>query len=83
MIDSESVLGSLIKGYSSREDICRLVGHFWDATMKLDSLIYLDRISTDANLADDPSRNRMEEIAKRGWIITEPLDWKKFVEGLG
>ena len=83
MIDSESVLGALVKGYSDSEDMCYLVGIFWSTAALLDTTIYLDRISTDANPADDPSRNKMEEIRKRGWVVTDPVDFMEFSEGLG
>ena len=83
MIDSESALGGLVKGYSAKEDLCRLVGIFWDLGLKLDSMIYLDRISTDANPADDPSRDQIDKLLKRGWIMTPPVLWEEFLEGLG
>ena len=83
MIDSESSLGALVKGYSAREDLCRLVGVFWEIGLKLDVMIYLDRISTDANPADDPSRDEIEKLLKRGWIMTQPVSWESFLEGLG
>ena len=83
MIDSESALGGLVKGYSAKEDLCRLVGIFWDLGLKLDSMIYLDRISTDANPADDPSRDQIDKLLKRGWIMTPPVLWEDFLEGLG
>ena len=35
LIDSEAVLGALVKGYSAREDICELVGVFWDLALEL------------------------------------------------
>ena len=78
MIDSESALGALVKGYSAKEDLCRLVGIFWDLGLQLDSMIYLDRISTDANPADDPSRNQIEKLLRRGWIMTPPVHWDEF-----
>ena len=36
------------------------------------TIVYLDRIPTDSNLADDPSRNRMEEANRLGWVIVDP-----------
>ena len=62
MIDSESALGGLVKGYSAKEDLCRLVGIFWEIGLKMDTMIYLDRISTDANPADDPSRDQIDKL---------------------
>ena len=55
-VDSESVEGALVKGYSSREDISELVGQFWDVAASLECTIYIDRVSTDGNPAVGPSR---------------------------
>ena len=67
LIDSEAVEGALIKGYSGTEDVCELVGLFWDLAAKLRCLIYIDRVPTDANPADYPSRNKMEIGQGLGW----------------
>ena len=55
-VDSEAVEGALVKGYSSREDISELVGTFWEMAASLECTIYIDRVSTDGNPADGPSR---------------------------
>ena len=73
LIDSECVLGALVKGYSSREDMCELVGLFWKQIAELNSLMYLDRVPTDANPSDDPSRNRFEEAERLGWVFADPI----------
>ena len=57
LVDSESVEGALIKGYSSREDLCLLISLFWELAFELKANIFIDRISTDANPSDWPSRN--------------------------
>jgi hypothetical protein len=58
-IDSEAVEGALVKGYSRREDLCELVGVFWALVRALDCDVYIERIPTDANLADTPSRGAL------------------------
>ena len=55
LIDSEAVEGALIKGYSSREDLC------------------IDRVSTDANPADWPSRDKLEIGEAAGWSTFKPI----------
>ena len=60
LVDSESVEGALIKGYSSREDLCDLISVFWNLAFKLNCRVFIDRISTDANPADWPSRNKFK-----------------------
>ena len=70
-VDSESVEGALVKGYSSTEDISELVGHFWLRAAALNVCIYIDRISTDANIADAPSRpDKCKGLARHGWAVS-------------
>ena len=57
LVDAEAVEGALVKGYSARTDVCELIGKFWDLALELDCSVYIDRVSTDANRADKPSRN--------------------------
>ena len=70
-VDSESVQGALVKGYSAREDFCELVGSFWKLALDVKVNLYIDRISTDANPADPPSRDRMDVGVKLGWRTVE------------
>ena len=56
MIDSESVVGGLVKGNSDREDLGPLVAEFWSLCREFSVALYIDRIPTDANLADKQSR---------------------------
>ena len=65
--DSEVVEGALIKGYSSRSDVCHLVGLFWEIVSDLETLVYVTRVSTDANIADTISRHDMSVAHACGW----------------
>ena len=68
LVDSEPCEGALVKGYSTRSDMSLLTGKFWDIVAEIDCLMYIDRVSTDANPADIPSRaDRTNEIHKLGW----------------
>ena len=71
-IDSEVVEAALIKGYSSREDLCLLVACFWDLTLKLQARVFIDRVATDANPADWPSRDNVTIGEEFGWRTVEP-----------
>ena len=73
LIDSESALGALVKGYSAREDLCELTSVFWEQVSDLEGLVFLDRVSTDANISDGPSRGDLSVARSLGWVITEPL----------
>ena len=70
-VDSESVPGALVKGYSAREDLCELVGSFWKLALDVKVNLFIDRISTDANPADPPSRDRLDVGVKLGWRTVE------------
>ena len=69
LIDSESVLGGLIKGNSDREDLGPLVNLFWKAVRDASVSVYLDRIPTDGNLSDKPSRSVWSIAAQAGWAV--------------
>ena len=55
-IDSEPVEAALIKSYSAKEDVCELVGLFWELVLELRCSVYIDRVPTDSNPADNPSK---------------------------
>ena len=73
LVDSESVQGALVKGYSAREDVCELVGVFWKIALDLKVNLYVDRVPTDANPADPPSRNHMDVGESLGWKTVDPI----------
>ena len=70
-IDSEAVEGALVKGYSSRSDICELVGVFWELALALKCSVYIDRVPTDANCSDGASRNKLHLGVALGWKTVE------------
>ena len=53
----EAVEASLVKGYSSKEDLCELVEFFWELSLEYRANFFIDRASTDANPADWPSKD--------------------------
>ena len=71
LIDSEVVEAALIKGYSSREDVCELVGVFWELALQLKVQVYIDRVPTDANPSDGPSRGKLQVGEDLGWVSTQ------------
>ena len=78
LVDAEAVEGALVKGYSSKEDMCELVGLFWDLALELRCSIYIDRIPTDANCADKPSRDQVGVGEALNWVTVPPI-WPKRV----
>jgi hypothetical protein len=68
-VDSEPVEGALVKGYSALEDMSELTRVFWEQAAKLEVLIYIDRVPTDSNPADLPSRKTKEDRYQNlGWV---------------
>ena len=86
LIDSEAVEAALVKGYSSREDVCSIISVFWDLALVLKCRIFIDRVSTDANPADWPSRNDLLKGEAAGWLSVDarwPDGLTGSVQGLG
>ena len=68
LVDSEAVEGALVKGYSARSDVSLLVGQFWQLAQSLNASVYIDRVPTDANCSDGPSRNKVHIGSRLGWV---------------
>ena len=66
-VDSEAVEGALVKGYSSKEDLSWLTAVFWEQALRLKASFYIDRVATDANPGDGPSRARTREALDCKW----------------
>ena len=71
--DSEVVEAALVKGYSSKEDICLLVSEFWDIVRTLHTRVFIDRVATDSNPADAPSRDDLVTGQNAGWKTIEAV----------
>ena len=72
-VDSEAVEAALVKGYSSKSDLCDLIKVFWDLVFKLRIRVFIDRVATDANPADWPSRNDLATGSAAGWKTVQPI----------
>ena len=72
-VDSESALGALVKGYSAKEDLCELVGVFWNLALEFQINLFIDRVPTDSNPADPPSRASLEVGRALGWDEVDPI----------
>ena len=77
-VDSESAEAALVKGGSSKEDICELTLVFWRLIQHFEILVYIDRVPTDSNISDGVSRGSRELPRRLGWWeveIPDSLDW--------
>ena len=72
-VDSESAQGALVKGYSAKEDLCELVGVFWNLALELQVNLFIDRVPTDSNPADPPSRAALDVGRALGWEEVDPV----------
>jgi len=72
------ILIALVKGYSSKEDLCLLISKFWDEVFDLKVRVFIDRVSTDSNPADWPSRNDLATGEKAGWATVEAV-WPAYL----
>lgn len=80
LIDSEAVEAALIKGYSSKEDLCSLVSVFWDLVFELRARVFIDRVATDANPSDMPSRGDVRTGEAVGWRTVKAV-WPRALLG--
>ena len=55
-VDNDSATSCLVKGYSPKEDSCKLVGDYWLRAASLRSSMYVDRCESKSNISDGPSR---------------------------
>ena len=46
--------------------------YFWAAAHLLETAIYIDRVPTDANPADGPSRGKLADAMRLGWVQVAP-----------
>ena len=71
LIDSDPVLGAAVKGYSAKEDVCSCISSFWEIVREETARVYLDRIRTDGNLSDGPSRAGWSLVGQCGWATVQ------------
>ena len=67
LVDSDPVLGAAVKGHSALEDVCSGITAFWEIIRDEGAKVYLDRIPTDGNLSDGPSRAVWRPAGQCGW----------------
>ena len=75
LVDSEAAEGALARGYSGVEDVCALAGLFWRQCVARGIAPYIDRVPTDGNPSDGPSRKKRQPLISRGapWRPPPPV----------
>ena len=71
LVDSDPVLGAAVIGTSGCEDVCSGIVAFWEIVRQAEAKIYLDRIPTDGNLGDGPSRALWRVAGQCEWATVE------------
>ena len=61
-IDNQGVVGGLVKGTSSASDHNATVAHIWLDFAVNASAPWVIRVETDCNVADGPTREKLEEL---------------------
>jgi len=69
---STDALDSLIKGNSRKDDGCPMISVFWTLAHDYNVVVFLDRVSTDANVSDAASEPKVEEAVALGWETEHP-----------
>ena len=63
----------MVKGYSGKPDLDELAGSFWGLCVSCRAEPYIERVPTDSNPADDPSRAVFKFLRDSGAIqVDEP-----------
>jgi hypothetical protein len=71
-VDNNSALSSLTKGYSPRLDSVQIVGDFWLRACKLQMQCWFERVESESNLSDGPSRFDFDLIKTLGGQYCKP-----------
>lgn len=72
-IDNSGSMACLIKNYSSDVDSARLVHTFWALACALEIDVWFEFVYSEANIADWPSRGRLDFAADLGARPVEPV----------
>ena len=49
-------------GWSRQSDTCHLVGLYWKQAAALKAFMWVDRVETDSNIADGPTKHRYDNL---------------------
>ncbi len=71
-VDNDSATSCLVKGYSPKEDSCKLVGDYWLRAAARRMNVYIDRVESKSNIADGPSRWDFKLPEQLGAVFHQP-----------
>ena len=71
-IDSNTSLNGLVNGWSRKSDTCHLVGLYWKRAALLKAFMWIDRVESESNIADGPTKNRYDSLDKLDAVEVQP-----------
>ena len=74
MVDNNTALSVLVKNYSTNEDCVKIASDFWLRAAKIRCNPWVDRVESDSNISDDPSRQNVKGLMSEiGAVFDEPV----------
>ena len=70
-VDNTSSQGGICKGYSKNDSVTGLVTEIWHLLSSIQASPWVERVVSEMNIADGPSRGNFEEALKHGFKIQE------------
>ena len=80
-IDNVVAEGAIRNGYMRRDcrDACALVAALWQQFLELDLLVWVDRVPSELNVADGPSRPYNPSLLGPLYSLNLPVNWRENV----
>ncbi|KAF4740435.1 hypothetical protein FOZ63_018184, partial [Perkinsus olseni] len=72
-VDNVAVEQALVKGYSKHADLNHMITKFWHSCEKFHLKIWIDRVPSELNPADKPSRRIFDEIVSLRLLRVVPM----------
>ena len=72
-IDNQGVVHNLLRSTAASENASYLTGRFWLELATSETALYVQRVESKANVADDPTRNSTIFLQKLGAQWREPM----------
>ena len=72
-IDSNTSLNGLVNGWSRKSDTCHLVGLYWKCVSQLKAFVWVERVESESNIADGPTKDRYDTLESLGAVEVQPV----------
>ena len=68
-VDNEPARAALVKGTTTAAASARIVNDFWALAARLSIYLWVERVASKSNPADDPSRNEWAWLKAKGFVV--------------